>query len=351
MKLGFANARTRWLAVGCLLGVAVGGGAAVAAIPAGDGTITACYVPSSGAIHLIDPSRGQKCGSGEKQLVWNQSGPAGAVGPAGPVGPIGPMGSPGVPGPKGDTGVVGPSGPTGAQGTPGDTGPQGPAGPPGAGVASFDDLEGTTCRVGTSQEGLIHTTYDASGVAMLTCVATTLFSITVTRTGSGIGTVTSSPAGINCGSTCQATFTPDAQVTLTASAGSNSAFTGWSDDCSGSVTTCTVTMSQARTVTANFVHLVSIFVGIDSTTGGGTFDPYGTNRVTGTGFSCSLTGEGVRFCPTVQVQPGVPVSFFAQPDPDDRFISWSGPCQDPTSTTCTFTPGSEAQITASFAAH
>lgn len=76
-------------------------------------------------------------------------------------------------------------------------------------------------------------------------------SLTVTATGSG--TVTSVPAGINCPTTCSATFAGNSQVVLTAAAGTGSTFSGWSGaGCTG-IGTCTVTMSAAEAVTAAFV--------------------------------------------------------------------------------------------------
>jgi hypothetical protein len=82
--------------------------------------------------------------------------------------------------------------------------------------------------------------------------APSTFSLTVTPTGTGTGTVTSAPTGIDCGSTCTANFTYNSSVTLTASAGGASTFGGWSGaGCSGTGT-CTVTMSQARSVIATF---------------------------------------------------------------------------------------------------
>ncbi|HVE82558.1 MAG TPA: choice-of-anchor D domain-containing protein [Myxococcales bacterium] len=69
------------------------------------------------------------------------------------------------------------------------------------------------------------------------------------------GTITSSDSQINCsGSSCApVSYNFGTVVTLTAAAGADSRFTGWSGDCSGSATTCQVTMSQARAVTANFL--------------------------------------------------------------------------------------------------
>jgi len=69
---------------------------------------------------------------------------------------------------------------------------------------------------------------------------------------SGSGTVTSSPTGISCGTTCGFTFTSGASVVLTATATRGSQFTGWSGACSGTGT-CTVAMSSAKNVTATFV--------------------------------------------------------------------------------------------------
>ena len=77
--------------------------------------------------------------------------------------------------------------------------------------------------------------------------------LTVAKAGSGSGTIASSPAGIDCGTTCSAQFLPDATVTLTATAAGGSTFTGWTGNaaCSGTET-CILTMSAAQSVTANF---------------------------------------------------------------------------------------------------
>ena len=77
-------------------------------------------------------------------------------------------------------------------------------------------------------------------------------SLTVSKSGAGVGTVTSSPAGINCGDDCSVTYTKVTKVKLTAKADASSAFTGWSGGgCSGTKT-CTVTVDTAVTVTADF---------------------------------------------------------------------------------------------------
>jgi hypothetical protein len=75
--------------------------------------------------------------------------------------------------------------------------------------------------------------------------------LTVLKGGTGAGTVTSSPTGIACGSTCTHKFDHGTVVTLTATPKAGSTFTGWSSACTGTGS-CVVTMSAARTVKALF---------------------------------------------------------------------------------------------------
>ena len=78
-------------------------------------------------------------------------------------------------------------------------------------------------------------------------------SITVILAGAGAGTVSSTPAGINCPTTCSASFPQNSQVTLSETPGTNNTFVGWSGACTGD-TSCnvTVTVSAANSVTATF---------------------------------------------------------------------------------------------------
>ena len=78
------------------------------------------------------------------------------------------------------------------------------------------------------------------------------YAVTVTMAGAGTGTVTSSPAGINCPSTCSASFPQNSLVTLSETPGANNTFGGWGGACTGTAT-CSVTLSAASSVTATFV--------------------------------------------------------------------------------------------------
>ena len=76
--------------------------------------------------------------------------------------------------------------------------------------------------------------------------------VEVFKAGTGSGTVISSPAGINCGGSCAASFPRGTVVTLTAIPAAGSTFTGWSGGGCTGTGSCTVTVDVATTVAANF---------------------------------------------------------------------------------------------------
>jgi 5-hydroxyisourate hydrolase-like protein (transthyretin family) len=80
------------------------------------------------------------------------------------------------------------------------------------------------------------------------------YTLAVSRAGTGAGSVDSSSAGVACGSTCAVSFDHGSSVTLTATPSAGSVFAGWSGACSGTGV-CTVSMTQARTVTASFTRV------------------------------------------------------------------------------------------------
>ncbi|WP_157995065.1 cellulase family glycosylhydrolase [Peristeroidobacter soli] len=116
----------------------------------------------------------------------------------------------------------------------------------------------------------------------------TTFPLAVTKAGTGSGTVTASPSGINCGSTCTANYASGTSVTLTAAAASGSAFAGWSGACTGT-STCTLSMTAARNVTATFNT---------SGTGGTCSNPISFTNNTGnfntTGAVCYRTSQTIN---------------------------------------------------------
>ena len=78
------------------------------------------------------------------------------------------------------------------------------------------------------------------------------YALTVTNANSVGGTVTSNVGGIACGTGCSASIASGTAITLTAIPVSGYQFTGWGGACTGYGNSCTVTMSAAQTVSANF---------------------------------------------------------------------------------------------------
>ncbi|MDD5033748.1 MAG: hypothetical protein PHE55_03240 [Methylococcaceae bacterium] len=136
--------------------------------------------------------------------------------------------------------------------------------------------------------------------------------LTVGKSGSGGGTVTSTPAGIQCGNVCSGVFTGGSRVTLTAQAANDSVFVGWGGACTGTVN-CQITMSQARTVVASF-NLQTVALTVDKL---GT----GTGKVSSTpaGIDCGSTCGGMFTKNTT-------LTLTAQAANDSVFVGWGGAC-------------------------
>ncbi len=158
------------------------------------------------------------------------------------------------------------------------------------------------------------------------------FDLTVSK--SGTGTVTSSPAGINCGIDCTESFASGTVATLTATPGTGYTFSGWSGDCAGTGT-CTVTMSAARNVIATFTATP---MGVLSIAKIGTGS--GTVIRTGGAINCGST------C-TESLTPGSTVTLTASPTAGSTFTGWSGGTCTGTGS-CAFTLNANTTVNAQF---
>ena len=173
-----------------------------------------------------------------------------------------------------------------------------------------------------------------------TAHAPNTFTLTVNKTGTGSGTVTSSesPPKINCGTTCSASYNSGTVATLTATPANGSTFTGWSGCDTVSGTTCTVTMSAARSVTATFAGLQSFIL---------TVNKAGTGRGTVTsnppGIDC---GTSSTSC-SANYTSGTTVTLTAAPTAGSTFTGWSG-CDTVSGTACTVTMSAARSVTATF---
>src|SRR2546427_1474363 len=86
--------------------------------------------------------------------------------------------------------------------------------------------------------------------ALTFTITSQMFTLTVTVRGSGVGSVVSTPAGINCSSVCSGTFTVNA-VTLTGAPAADASFKSWNGSCGGASPSCTVALGPTA-VTATF---------------------------------------------------------------------------------------------------
>ena len=88
----------------------------------------------------------------------------------------------------------------------------------------------------------------------------------IVKNGRGAGTVTTEPAGIDCGSTCDYAFRRGTQVTLRATAIRHSHFRAWGGACSGKQL-CALTISAPTDLTATFDNCAAAaFSGFNAST-------------------------------------------------------------------------------------
>ncbi len=94
-----------------------------------------------------------------------------------------------------------------------------------------------------------------------------VLTVSVEKVSSAGGNVTSSPAGIECGSDCTESYANGSSITLTAVAEPGSTFIGWNGPCSGTGT-CEISMVSDRSVSAIFrSNTVSKIIIYDDTLG------------------------------------------------------------------------------------
>ncbi len=152
---------------------------------------------------------------------------------------------------------------------------------------------------------------------------------------SGEGRVTSQPSGIDCGSTCSASFTQDTVVTLTAAPGAGQDFSAWGGACSGASLTCAVTLAVSSTVTATFVLAPSPTFALAVTLSG-----TGTVTSQPAGISCGAT------C-SASFAAGASVTLTATPGAGQSFAAWGGDCSG-AANTCVVPIDQARSVSASF---
>ena len=162
------------------------------------------------------------------------------------------------------------------------------------------------------------------------------FPVNLTVAKVGTGTIGDSGNILNCGATCTAVFQQGQSVTLIATPDADSTFAGWEGGgCSGTSTSCMLTLDADTTVTATFAkrparRLVSLTV---SKLGRGTV----VSRPAG--IACGRT------C-SADLAPG-PVTLTARPSAGFALAGWRGACRG-SKPTCRLSLIKAASVTAVF---
>ena len=162
------------------------------------------------------------------------------------------------------------------------------------------------------------------------------FDLFVLLAGDGSGTVTSSPAGIDCGPEtfeCIAAYESGTEVTLTAAPGPLSTFVGWDGACTGSGD-CVVTMSEDLDVVAEFDALV-LAVSLDGDGSGGVTSSPGGITCDEESFDCWEAYES-----------GTEVTLTATVGPASVFTGWDGACTG--TGPCVVTVTEDVEVVAAF---
>ena len=199
-----------------------------------------------------------------------------------------------------------------------------------AGVEQCDDFNATNGD-GCSATCNVEAGYNCVGSPSI-CTPVG-YQLSVSRSGSGSGTVTASPAGINCGADCTESYNSGTMVTLTASPAVGSSFTGWSGGGCTGTGSCVVTMDAAKSVTATFT--LNTYTLTTSRSGTGT----GTVTSSPAGINCGAD------C-TEAYNHGTSVTLSAAPASGSTFAGWSGGCTG--SGSCVVTMDAAKSVTATF---
>jgi hypothetical protein len=180
----------------------------------------------------------------------------------------------------------------------------------------------------------IHISYFDLTNGDLKCAANAQFTLTISKSGTGVGTLTSNPAGIDCGVDCSELYEADTVVILTATPDTRSVFAGWTGDpdCSDG----TVTMDGNKTCIATFNSLQSTLTVNRS--------DLGTATVASAplGIDCGLDCSELYNADTV-------VTLTATPDSGSFLRGWTG-CTSSQGGRCIVTTDMDQTVRANFEA-
>jgi len=192
-----------------------------------------------------------------------------------------------------------------------------------ASLGTETTVKWTGCSSTTSTECKVKMTEAKTVKVEFTLSPVKEFKLKVEKTGTGSGTVTSVPAGINCGGTCEASYEENKEVTLTATASLGTETTvKWTGCSSTTSTECKVKMTIAKTVKVEFKNQE--------------FKLKVEKAGTGTGIvSSAPAGVNCGAICEASFEYGKEVVLTATANPGSEFAKWSG---------CTTVAGDECKV-------
>ena len=168
-----------------------------------------------------------------------------------------------------------------------------------------------TCELATSTDRTVRAAFDVVPI-------TPHYFVNIGKTGTGAGTVRSTPAGIDCGVNCSVSFAEGTVVELIATPTAGSEFVGWDGDCSG-FGVCIIELREDKAISAKFDVAEPPDVDPPRFSGGWATLTVGDPGVPGDG----ILIESTRWCGTNQCW-FLEEPFFMSPSADGFTISIYG---------------------------
>ncbi len=175
------------------------------------------------------------------------------------------------------------------------------------------------CDVGGANGRECKVTGAANEIKNVSVKFTRAYDVTVSRKGTGLGKVGSSPGGVLCLSNCSSTsakFKELTNVTLTATPSKHFTFSGWSGDCTGTGTCSLPSLSADKSVEAEFTEMAKFDLTVTKSGGG-----QGTVKAKQAGINCgaTCTTMAAKYYEGEVIELLVPV-----PSKGSTFGGWSG---------------------------
>ena len=149
---------------------------------------------------------------------------------------------------------------------------------------------------------------NADAVRFVPATGAATAKLNVSKAGSGVGRVTTVPAGVDCGADCTGDFALNTVVQVTAMPDPGSVFFEWGGPCGGNGA-CSITMNDSKFLAATFRVADAVVdnaaLGIQDTVSGRTFtgtwcqsvgtSPFGSGSL----YSCGTGADSYRWTPNV----------------------------------------------------